>query len=144
MLQRSLAKTIKQINATFPVLLLTGPRQVGKITLLDMCAAKSQHYVTLDDMQQRELARQDPVLFLQSHKWPLTIDEVQYAPELFSAIKIIVDREKKNWMFWLTGSQKFHLMKGITESLAGRGAFPRLNQQPEMSWDLFYRSCVQS
>jgi predicted AAA+ superfamily ATPase len=197
MLQRSLAKTIKQIDATFPVLLLTGPRQVGKTTLLEMCSDKSRHYVTLDDMQQRELARQDPVLFLQSHKWPLTIDEVQYAPELFSAIKIIVDREKKNGMFWLTGSQKFHLMKGITESLAGRvavvdllglsqveldnrteiaqpflptdewiektacgikapkspsalyeqiwrGSFPRLNQQPDISWELFYRSYVQT
>ena len=103
-------------------MLVTGPRQVGKTTLLAMCADAQRHYVTLDDLQQRELARNDPALFLQSHKTPLTIDEVQYAPELFSAIKIIVDREKKNGLFWLTGSQKFHLMQGITESLAGRVA----------------------
>jgi predicted AAA+ superfamily ATPase len=122
MLYRSLAKTIKQINKSFPVVLVTGPRQVGKTTLLEICADAQRNYVTLDDMQQRELARNDPALFLQSHKTPLTIDEVQYAPELFSAIKIIVDREKKNGLFWLTGSQKFHLMQGITESLAGRVA----------------------
>jgi hypothetical protein len=122
MLHRSLTKTIKQISKSFPVVLVTGPRQVGKTTLLEMCADAQRNYVTLDDMQQRELARNDPALFLQSHKTPLTIDEVQYAPELFSAIKIIVDREKKNGVFWLTGSQKFHLMRGITESLAGRVA----------------------
>ncbi|MDD2941967.1 MAG: ATP-binding protein [bacterium] len=122
MLTRTLSKTIKQIDKTFPVLLVTGPRQVGKTTLLEMSADGERNYVTLDDIQQRELARSDPALFLQSHKTPLTIDEVQYAPELFSAIKIIVDREKKNGLFWLTGSQKFHLMRGITESLAGRVA----------------------
>lgn len=127
MFQRTLAKTILQTNQSFPVLLLTGPRQVGKTTLLEMCAEQSKDspqrsYVTLDDLQQRDLAQSDPALFLQSHKTPLMIDEVQYAPQLFSAIKIIVDREKQNGMFWLTGSQKFHLMKGVTESLAGRVA----------------------
>jgi predicted AAA+ superfamily ATPase len=197
MLTRSLSKTIKEIDKTFPVLLVTGPRQVGKTTLLEMCAGEERNYVTLDDIQQRELAQKDPALFLQSHKTPLTIDEVQYAPELFSAIKIIVDREKKNGLFWLTGSQKFHLMRGITESLAGRvaivdllglsqaeldgrsersepflptldwidqtgvhikqpkslhdvyeriwlGAFPRLNQNADMSRDIFYKSYVQT
>ncbi len=122
MYYRSLASIIKEINNTFPIMLVTGPRQVGKTTLLEMCASNGRNYVTLDDIQQRDLARNDPALFLQSHKTPLIIDEVQYAPELFSAIKMIVDREKKNGMFWLTGSQKFHLMQGITESLAGRVA----------------------
>ena len=122
MFKRTLIQQIKDIDKTFPVLLVTGPRQVGKTTLLEMCADDQRNYVTLDDLQQRELARNDPALFLQSHKTPLIIDEVQYAPELFSAIKLIVDREKKNGLFWLTGSQKFHLMQGITESLAGRVA----------------------
>lgn len=122
MLRRSLAKVIKQASKSFPVLLLTGSRQVGKTTLLEMCAGKKYHYVSLDDLQARELARADPALFLQAHKTPLIIDEVQYAPELFSAIKLLVDRKKKNGMFWLTGSQKFHLMQGIHESLAGRVA----------------------
>jgi predicted AAA+ superfamily ATPase len=122
MYRRSLAKVVQEINNTFPVLLVTGPRQVGKTTLLEMCTESNRNYVTLDDIEQRDLARNDPALFLQSHKTPLIIDEMQYAPELFSAIKIIVDREKKNGLFWLTGSQKFHLMQGITESLAGRVA----------------------
>lgn len=122
MFRRTLEKVVHNVNATFPVLLLTGPRQVGKTTLLELCVEKDRHYVTLDDLQQRELARTDPALFLQSHGTPLIIDEVQYAPQLFSAIKIAVEQAKKNGLYWLTGSQKFHLMKGISESLAGRVA----------------------
>jgi predicted AAA+ superfamily ATPase len=122
MYQRTLTKTIKGINKSFPVLLLTGPRQVGKTTLLEMCATQKRQYVTLDDLDVRQMAQNDPGLFIQTYKTPLIIDEVQYAPQLFSYIKIVVDREKKNGMFWLTGSQKFHLMKGVTESLAGRVA----------------------
>ncbi len=125
MLKRTLATIIQQVSDTFPVLMVTGPRQVGKTTLLENCAKPGRNYVTLDDLDQRELAKTDPALFLQIHKTPLIIDEVQYAPELFSYIKIAVDKERKNntnGMYWLTGSQKFHLMKGITESLAGRVA----------------------
>jgi predicted AAA+ superfamily ATPase len=102
--------------------MLTGPRQVGKTTLLEMCAAGKRAYVTLDDLDARHLAQSEPALFLQTWQPPLIIDEVQYAPQLFSAIKMRVDREKRNGLFWLTGSQKFHLMRGITESLAGRVA----------------------
>ncbi len=119
---RTLAATIQRVSDHFPVLLLTGPRQVGKTTLLEQCAAPGRRLVTLDDLDQRDLARHDPALFLQRHPAPLIIDEVQYAPELFSAIKIAVDRSKEPGQFWLTGSQKFHLMQGITESLAGRVA----------------------
>lgn len=126
MYARTLSKTIHAISDSFPVLMLTGPRQVGKTTLLEICAkegaAPPRAYVTLDDMDARALARRDPALFLQTWQPPLTIDEVQYAPELFSAIKILVDRDKRNGLFWLTGSQKFQLMRGITESLAGRVA----------------------
>ena len=122
MYQRTLASIIKEVNDNFPVLLVTGPRQVGKTTLLEMCAEGNRNYVTLDNLEARTLAQNDPGLFVQTHKPPLIIDEVQYAPDLFSYIKIIVDREKTNGLFWLIGSQKFHLMKGITESLAGRVA----------------------
>lgn len=122
MYPRTLSKTIESVSRTFPVLLITGPRQVGKTTLLTMCADEKRGYVTLDDLQARQLAQTDPALFLQTYPPPVIIDEVQYAPQLFSAIKISVDREKRNGLFWLTGSQKFHLMRGITESLAGRVA----------------------
>lgn len=123
---RTLSKTIHAISDSFPVLMVTGPRQVGKTTLLEICAKEGapapRAYVTLDDMDARALARRDPALFLQTWQPPLIIDEIQYAPELFSAIKIMVDRDKRNGLFWLTGSQKFQLMRGITESLAGRVA----------------------
>ena len=123
---RTLVKTIHAVSDSFPVLMVTGPRQVGKTTLLEICAKEdaSVHrgYVTLDDMDARTLAQRDPALFLQTWQPPLIIDEIQYAPALFSAIKIIVDRDKRNGLFWLTGSQKFELMRGITESLAGRVA----------------------
>ena len=135
MFQRTLGKTIHVISASFPVLMLTGARQVGKTTLLEMCAQGGRAHVTLDDLDARNLAQSDPALFLQTWKPPLIIDEIQYAPQLFSAIKVIVDREKRNGLFWLTGSQKFHLMRGITESLAGRVAIIDLLglSQAEMS-----------
>ena len=120
--QRTLSYCLDKVSSGFPVLLLSGPRQVGKTTLLAMCADSKRGYVTLDDLQARTLAQNDPALFLQSYPPPVTIDEVQYAPQLFSQIKLLVDREQANGMFWLTGSQKFNLMRGISESLAGRVA----------------------
>ncbi len=119
---RTLKETIQQASNSFPIILLTGPRQVGKTTLLESCSNENRGYVTLDNLEDRNLARNDPALFLQRYKPPLIIDEVQYAPELFSYIKIAVDKGKQNGMFWLTGSQKFHLMQNITETLAGRVA----------------------
>lgn len=126
MYYRNLINTIQRIDRSFPVLLVTGPRQVGKTTLLEMCVGQKRNYVTLDDLQARDLAQKDPALFLKTYKSPIIIDEVQYAPGLFTYIKIEVDRKKKNGLFWLTGSQHFHLMKGITESLAGRIAILNL------------------
>ena len=121
MYPRTLAKHILEISQQFPVLLVTGPRQVGKTTLLEMCAEDNRTYVTLDDLDIRNLAQKDPGLFIQTYPPPVIIDEIQYAPLLFSYIKIQVDRTKqKPGLYWLTGSQKFSLMKGISESLAGR------------------------
>ncbi len=122
MLDRTLAQAIRHVSHNFPVLMVTGPRQVGKTTLLAMCSEGGRAYVTLDDMDMRQLAQHDPALFLQTWPAPVTIDEVQYAPQLFSAIKIAVDKDPRNGQFWLTGSQKFQLMQGLTESLAGRVA----------------------
>ena len=120
--KRTLSTALHAISKSYPVILVTGPRQIGKTTLLEHAKARSMKYVTLDDFTQAEIAKSDPMLFLQMHQPPVIIDEVQYAQDLFRAIKIYVDREKKPGMFWLTGSQKFHLMQGITETLAGRVA----------------------
>lgn len=106
----------------FPVLLLTGPRQVGKTTLLQHLRREDRQYVTLDDPPVRTLAREDPALFFQRFEPPLLIDEIQYAPQLLPLIKMAVDAEHRPGMFWLTGSQQFLTMKGISETLAGRVA----------------------
>ena len=123
---RTIKKTLINASLTFPIVLVTGPRQVGKTTLLESCADDKRNYVTLDDHEQRLLAQNDPALFLQHHQTPLIIDEIQYAPELFNEIKITVDKSRENGLYWLTGSQKFQLMQGITESLAGRVAIIEL------------------
>lgn len=118
--KRTLSESLQKASETFPIVFITGPRQVGKTTLLEHLSEEERIYVTLDDPEIRALAKRDPSLFFQRFKAPLLIDEAQYAPELFSYLKMIVDKEKKNGMFWLTGSQQFHLMKNISESLAGR------------------------
>lgn len=123
MIERTLTANLKRIGQYFPVILLTGPRQVGKTTILEMVSAGKLNYVSLDDMGERTLAKSDPALFIENHLPPVIIDEVQYAPELFSYIKIYVDSHKnENGLFWLTGSQKFSLMDEVQESLAGRVA----------------------
>lgn len=109
--QRTIEKTIRNVSATFPVLLLTGPRQVGKSTLLERMAEPERKRVSLDNPTVRALAQTDPELFLQRYAPPVLIDEVQYAPQLFPYIKIIVDQRKQPGDFWLTGSQMFRMMK---------------------------------
>ena len=120
MIHRALKNTIESVSRTFPILMITGPRQVGKTTLLEMCRESDRGYVTLDDWSLRDMARTDPGYFISMYPPPLIIDEVQYAPELFSYLKIVADQSKANGLYWLTGSQKFHLMQGVSESLAGR------------------------
>jgi len=119
---RTLTAAIEKASATFPAVLVTGPRQVGKTTLLEHAAESGRRYVSLDAPAIRSLARNDPELFFQTYSPPLLIDEVQYAPELFPFIKMIADRQKKRGLFWMTGSQQFQLMKHVSESLAGRVA----------------------
>ena len=127
MYAREATAIIERISRTFKVLLVTGPRQVGKTTLLLSIKPDNMEYITLDDEVLREQAKNDPKLFLEEHPAPLLIDVVQYAPNLFSYIKINVDKENKNGMYWLTGSQQFHLMKNVSESLAGRVGIINLN-----------------
>ncbi|MCD8021625.1 MAG: DUF4143 domain-containing protein, partial [Lachnospiraceae bacterium] len=112
-------------------LLLSGPRQVVIPTGLRHMMSAERSYATLDDMEERKRAKQDPALFLQMHDLPVLIDEVQYAPELFSYIKIAIDNGAAPGSFWLTGSQAFHMMELAQESLAGRTALlhmPGLSQ----------------
>lgn len=117
---RTLEPFFRNASGQWPVLLATGPRQIGKTTLLRHIAGPERTFVTLDDPLARELARSDPGLFLQRFQPPVLIDEIQYAPELLPMIKLLVDQDRRPGMVWLTGSQRFHLMKGVSESLAGR------------------------
>lgn len=122
-ISRNLETVVSQLTKEYPVVLLTGPRQVGKTTMLKkLMENTNRSYVSLDDLNARNLAKSDPELFLQLHKPPILIDEVQYAPELFTYIKIHVDKNQNPGEFWLTGSQVFKLMRGVQESLAGRVA----------------------
>lgn len=127
MYNREAKEVVMKINETFKVLLVTGPRQTGKTTLLKSIMPDGMSYVTLDDKALREQAQEDPALFLEEHPAPLFIDEVQYAPDLFSYIKIKVDNSNEYGQYWLTGSQQFYLMKNASESLAGRVGIVNLN-----------------
>ena len=128
-IKRNIEKTIKEIAFKFPVVVLTGARQVGKSTMLQMIKDSDMSYVTLDDLDARNLALSDPRYFLEQYSYPLLIVEVQYAPNLLPYIKMIVDEqrlqnlknnEQNKPLFWLTGSQQFKVMKDVSESLAGR------------------------
>lgn len=119
-IDRAIEKTVRKASGDFPVVLVTGPRQVGKTTMLKALLTEDRRYVTLDDPLLRELAASDPALFLQRFEPPVLIDEIQYAPGLLPYIKMRVDERRRNGDFWLTGSQTFHLMKGASESPAGR------------------------
>lgn len=127
---RHMEKPVMELNEQYPVLLLTGPRQVGKTTMLEHLIeveGKGRKKVSLGDLTLRELAKTDPKMFFQLYQPPLLIDEVQYAPELFPYIKIMVDERHQPGDFWLTGSQLFKMMKGVQESLAGRVALLHLS-----------------
>ena len=127
---RHMEKPVMELNEQYPVLLLTGPRQVGKTTMLEHLIeveGKGRKKVSLDDLTLRDLAKTDPKMFFQLYQPPLLIDEVQYAPELFPYIKIMVDERHQPGDFWLTGSQLFKMMEGVQESLAGRVALLHLS-----------------
>ncbi len=123
---RTLENHLKKISEQFRVMLVTGPRQVGKTTLLRQLGTPDRRFVTLDDPTTLQLARQEPGLFFQRFPPPITIDEIQYAPGLLTYIKVFVDQDQTPGRFWLTGSQQFQLMKGVSESLAGRIAITNL------------------
>ncbi len=122
-INRDLEQVVLELSDQYPAILLTGPRQVGKTTMFQkLMEGTHRNYISLDDLNNRELAKNDPEMFFQLHKPPVLIDEVQYAPELFRHIKILIDKDYQPGAFWLTGSQIFKLMSGVQESLAGRVA----------------------
>ena len=125
-ISRHMEKQILSATENFPVLLVTGARQVGKSTVLQYLAGAEREYVTLDDPLERQLAREQPQRFLQLHQAPVLIDEIQYAAELFPYIKMEVDRRQEDGLYWLTGSQVFALMENVQEALAGRVMILRL------------------
>ncbi|MBR4531743.1 ATP-binding protein [bacterium] len=127
--KRTVEQTILEIGDSFPCIVVYGPRQVGKSTTLDYIFPESMNRVTLDDLADRNLARENPKLFLEMNPWPVIIDEIQKVPELLDEIKIKIDDQRRIWlkngeerqlMYILTGSNRFELQEGISESLAGR------------------------
>ena len=142
-ISRHLENRILEISRSYAAILLTGPRQSGKTTMLRRLAEKEnaeRRYVTLDDLNERDMAKNDPKMFLQLHKPPVLIDEVQYAPELFTYIKIHIDEHHNPGDFWMTGSQIFRLMRGVQESLAGRVAL--LHMSPLSQREIMGVPCV--
>lgn len=121
-IHRTIENKVHYLSKHFPVVMVCGARQVGKTTLLKhfMEGNKEIQYVTLDYPRVRQLAKEDPELFLQQYKAPLIIDEIQYAPELLPFIKIKIDESGEKERYFLIGSQMFHMMNRVSESLAGR------------------------
>jgi len=119
MIERHLKKKLLKLSKTFPVVTITGPRQSGKTTLVRWIF-RSHDYVSLEDPDEREFAVSDPRGFLRRFRKGVILDEVQRTPDLLSHIQTIVDREGSAGKFILTGSNQFHLMNRISQSLAGR------------------------
>lgn len=129
-IRREIESTIDAMLMQGKVVLVTGARQVGKTTVLKEHLGDSFDYVSMENLRDYLLAKQDVMLFFDSHNLPLIIDEVQRAPELFSPVKWIVDQSDRRGRIVLTGSQTYHLMKGVSESLAGR---IRIIEMPSLS-----------
>ena len=129
-IKRNMETAFLNASTEYPALLLTGPRQTGKTTMLTSLMeyeGRQRSFVSLDNYDALTLAKGDPVLFFQTYKPPLLIDEIQYAPLLFAQMKRLIDSGSKPGDFWMTGSQLFSMMKGVQESLAGRVALFHLS-----------------
>jgi predicted AAA+ superfamily ATPase len=119
-IEREMASVLRERAGQRPSLLLTGCRQSGKSTLLEKVFAK-HHRVNLDSLLSAEQAQESPRQFLEAHPPPLLLDEIQRAPGLFRELKVVLDDKRPGkGAYVMTGSQKFSLMQGVTESLAGR------------------------
>lgn len=170
-LPRLIEKTLTRARKTFPALVICGPRQSGKSTLL-------AHYVktgpasiiSLDNPEMRRLLLDDPGHYLATLPKPVILDEIQYAPEVLTHVKLLIDQKREPGQWFITGSQQFSVMKNISESLAGRAAifslppfsikerretceiadflltssYPELIVNPEVASDLWYASYLQT
>ena len=135
-ISREIENTIINVSKSFQAIAIYGPRQVGKSTSIGVIFGNAMKMVTLDDIDNLALAKNTPKLFLDTFGWPLIIDEIQKAPELMSEIKIRIDNQRLLWlknnekrqlMYVLTGSNRFELQEGISESLAGRCGIINMN-----------------
>lgn len=121
-IHRDLESKIQSLTTEYSCILITGPRQVGKTTTLLSIMEPTRTCVTLEDVEERMLAKRNPAMFFRRHALPIFIDEVQYAPELFPYIRTALDNGVVPGSFWLTGSHTFYTTKLAQESLAGRVA----------------------
>ena len=117
--RRRIEKIIKDASKTFPAIVISGPRQSGKTTLLTNCVPNGT-FITLDNLNFRSLLLENPIEYLESQEPPVIIDEIQYLPEIVAYIKILIDRNRSPGNWYITGSQKCSAMKNISVSLAGR------------------------
>lgn len=136
-IKRDMEGLVLSLSKEYSCILVSGPRQVGKSTMLRHIMGSDRNEVTLDDLNERALAKTDPEMFLAMHPAPVLIDEIQYAPELFPYIKIKIDNGAPAGSYWLTGSQAFKLMQLAQEALAGRVALLHLSS---ISQNEFYGS----
>lgn len=118
-IKRHAEETVHTLSKMFGAVLVAGPRQVGKTTMLETLT-DNMNYVTLDDPIIRAGAEEESGTFFKDNPPPVFVDEIQKAPHLFEQIKLILDRERKKGQFFICGSQQFRMMKGVSESLAGR------------------------
>lgn len=139
-LHRDIENTLNKAAESFQVITLFGSRQVGKTTTVEQLFGSSFEFVTLDDIDELELAVMNPKGFMDIHHWPLIIDEVQKAPGILNEIKKRVDEQRRKWlksgserklMYILTGSNQFELQEGISETLAGRTAVMQLSSMTQ-------------
>lgn len=117
---RTLEKEILRASERFKTVMVSGMRQVGKSTMLQHLCADGRTHVTLEDFEAEELARNARNLFFKQFPAPVLIDEIPRVPELFLEVKVLVDSSDKREQVWLTGAQRFSMMKNVSESLAGR------------------------
>jgi len=120
-LKRTIEGIIGEVRRTFPVVVITGPRQSGKSTLLRHVIPEAA-YISMEDPNLRTMIMENPLAFLERKRKPVVLDEIQYFPEITTYIKMLVDKKRNPGSWFLTGSQQFSVMKNVSESLAGRAA----------------------